>query len=397
MQNKESLDNNRKDQYLAIPIFLYLVLTVICVFGRNMLFMLPIPHDVYTAIRYGLTGVAVIRAVLVLNRTERVGLLFLELFFGISYLVCISNNLFLRENYQLYLISTLLVCVPLCVFCASFNDISNLYGILLKASIINAVILILYMITYDLHETSIYDMSGAYQLLFCFSIQLNEVISHKPKKRFLYYILIALELYYIFVRGSRGPLFCVVIFVCLLIFTQFRHNRRAVLLSLCGIALFIAVYVNYYQVLSLMSTFFQNSGTTSRTFQAILNRTLLNDSGRSELLRIARQCIKDNPILGYGASADCKLLGGAYVHNLPYELAIDFGIPLGGLLFLAVSIGILISVFKENGIKTEIIIILVVSGYVMLFMSGTYLQNVYFFMLVGTMICQNHWIRIRIK
>lgn len=378
-----------RDITLCKPLFFYLILTVICVFGRNTISFLGIPSNIFMLTRYGITAFFVLKAVKCLTKKKFLVLLGLEFFFMISYAVSYFSGYLFGESITLYTISTLLVCIPVCVFTMDMIDIHVLYQYLKKAANINSVFLLLYMFTYTYHETGSYDMSGAYQLLFCFTIHFNEYLKEKqPKKKLLYLGLFVLELFYIIVRGSRGPLLCAAVYVLLYMFEYCRRSAATLLITGISLFVFISLYFNLNVVLSAFSSFLASNNLYSRTISQMMTQTMLSDSGRGALIATAKNYIGARWFLGYGAGSDSVLVDG-YVHSFFYELMFDFGVPLGLLIFTLVTSAVIYFSFKLSSPKRECAIIFIVTGYVMLFMSGTYLQNVYLFVFIGIVL--NKW------
>ena len=372
-----------RDITLCKPLFFYLILTVICVFGRNTISFLGIPSNIFMLTRYGITAFFVLKAMKCLTKKKFLALLGLEFFFMISYAVSYFSGYLIGESITLYTISTLLVCIPVCVYTLDMSDIHVLYQYLLKAANINSIFMLLYMFTYSYHETGSYDMSGAYQLLFCFTIHFNELFKDKQlKKKIVLLVLVVLEMFFIIVRGSRGPLLCVAVYILLYMFEYIRRSTAAMGLTIVLIVAFTLFYRNMNGVLVAFSSYLASKNLNSRTITQMINQTMFSDSGRGALLESAKTYINSRWFLGYGAGSDSVLVGG-YVHSMFYELMFDFGVPFGFLIFTLITASVLYLSLKISSPKRECAIVFIVTGYVMLFMSGTYLQNVYLFAFIG--------------
>jgi O-antigen ligase len=76
----------------------------------------------------------------------------------------------------------------------------------------------------------------------------------------------------------------------------------------------------------------------SRFIQKLLDGTLSEDSGRSEINRIAFDMIRNGGIFGYGFYGDRYVIGQTwhygYPHNIFLEWLIEFGPLLGGVFCL---------------------------------------------------------------
>lgn len=96
------------------------------------------------------------------------------------------------------------------------------------------------------------------------------------------------------------------------------------------------LYLNYEKILSLFIRVLNQYNIESRTLQLILQGTVENASGRSEIWRVCLESIKNNFWIGTGIGSDRALLnrwvGNFYSHNFALELWIAFGGILGSFL-----------------------------------------------------------------
>ncbi len=391
----EQINSERDDIKLSRPIVWYFVLTAICVFGRqSILSSLPISETIYNIIRYGGTLGLFILALPSIKKKYQAWFLGLELLFGISYLLSYLRGYMLSENIATYCIITLVICIPSCVAIASTEDYQVLYKRLLYGSFLIAAIVMLFM--FSPTNSSLYSMSGAYQLVLTGAIHYNEVFRSK-KWKWLFLILTGLQLIAIFVRGARGPLLCMIAYIAIKSFFEFRSNIRAFVFSFFGIVALVIAAQNISAILNWIGVRLNAAGLYSRNFQYIMNNALFDDSGRNTFRDRAIELIWENPFFGYSASSDVKLLGGQYAHSLPIELIFDFGILVGGLIFLYLTYHVIHSFFIPGGIEKDLRMIFLTQGYLMLFFSGTYLQSVYLFLFLGMAISSIYGSRIRIR
>ncbi|MBR0456977.1 MAG: hypothetical protein IJJ01_09940 [Firmicutes bacterium] len=378
---------------LSRPIVWYFLLTAICVFGRQSIFAaLPIPEIVYDAARYGIPLLLFLLAMPYVKRRFHIWLFGLEVFFATSYAFSYLRGYMIQENILAYCVITLLLCIPALIATASMDDYEVLYKGLKIASFPIAVIVIIHLFSPE--NASLYSMAGAYQLVFTGSIHYNEVFRSKKNKWF-YAVFVVVELVSIFVRGARGPLLCLIAFIAVKTILELRNNRKALVLSFIGIlGLFVAAQ-NISGIMSWIGVRLNTAGLYSRNFQYLLSNAILNDSGRSVFRDKAIELIWQNPLIGYSASSDVKLLGGQYTHSLPIELMFDFGILVGGVIFAFITIHVIHSFFIPQGTEKDLRFIMLTHGYLMLFFSGTYLQSVYLFIFIGMAISSKYRFRIR--
>lgn len=371
----------KRDIVLSRPIFWFTVLSCFCVFGREVLAPLGIPENIYTLLRYGMSAVLILWAMQYVKKKMILWLLGAEVLFCISYLYSyLSGNLY-SENILTYCISTLVICIPFCALIASMNEYEHLYHELKNASLINIIVLTIYL--YITLDTVTYSMSASYQVLFCFAIHWNELFKKTIKLKYFYIGLVILEIILLFVRGSRGPILCLGIYVLLKAFCDLRHSRRALCGVLLGSVALALIIFNYQNILYMISNILLKYNINSRFFNQIINATIMDDSGRGVFQNMAMEMIFKSPIIGYGASSDVKLLGGQYAHSFFLEVIFDFGVFIGFAIFLFVTIKAFRVLFWKPGAARDIAQIFFVCSYVMLFVSGTYLQSHYLFLMIG--------------
>lgn len=374
---------SKKDNELCKPIFWYTILSVYCTFGRSFGVLTYIPDLYFNILRYGISLLFLLKAFRYTTKKSRVILFILEVLFGVSYLISISSGNLSNESALTYIVTTLIICVPFCALLYSMNDFECLYTWLKRASYVNVVLLIVYLVGL---ESTTYSMAASYSLLFCLTILFNELFRKGSRIPLINVAIIIVGIALIFIHGARGPLLCFVAYVALKVITEVRENKRAFFGVLLGsIVLFVAV-INYDIILKTIGNILDKSRLYSRTYQLILANNLFNDSGRSAFHEIAIELIWKNPLLGYGAGSDVILLGGQYTHSMFLEIMFDFGIVIGFCIFALVSIEMLRAVFMKKSVRKELMVIFIILGYFMLFFSSTYLQSTYLFMAMGIML-----------
>ena len=392
--NKQ-IHSKRDDIRLSRPIVWFFVLTAICVFGRqSVLASLPLSETMYNIVRYGGTLGLFLIALPKIKKKYHVWFLGLEVLFGFSYLLSYLRGYMLSANIVTYCVITLVICIPSCIAIASIDNYEILYKRLLYGSFPIAAIVILFM--FSPANTSLYSMSGAYQLVLTGAIHYNEVYRSK-KWKWLFLFLTGLQLVAIFIKGARGPLLCLIAFLAIKTFFEFRGNIKAMAFSFLGIVALVIAAQNSSTIMSWVGVKLDSAGLYSRNFQYIMNNELFNDSGRNTFRDRAIDLIWENPLFGYSASSDVKLLGGQYTHSLPIELVFDFGIIVGGLLFIYLTYHVLHSFLIPGGTEKDLRMIFLTQGYLMLFFSGTYLQSVYLFLFLGMAISSIYGSRIKIR
>lgn len=392
-EKQYQLDRERDSTCLSRPIVWYFMLTAICVFGSRSIFaFLPFSELTYDIIRYGGTLGFLLFSFPKIKRKYYIWFLGLELFFMLSYLISYLLGYMLTENVLPYCISTLVICIPFCITIASIDDYDVLYRKLLYVSFPIAGIVIYYSF-FSVFSVE-YSMSASYQLVLTGAIHFNEVFKSKRLK-LIYLLLVGLQLVTIFIRGARGPLLCLIVFIAVKTLLYFRNNTKVLAVSFIGIFSLVIAVQNISTIMNWVGERLNAAGLYSRNYQYILSDALFSDSGRGNFYKRAIELIVKNPVFGYGASSDVMLLGGQYTHSLPLELMFDYGILIGGIIFMYLSIHVVHSFFIPDGTEQDLRMIFITQGYLMLFFSGTYLQSVNLFLFLGIAISSIYVPRIK--
>lgn len=392
----ELREQRRRDKALSRPVLLYLLLTVICVFGRDsILAPLGISENIYYYIRYGLPTVATLYALFFIKKKLINWFVGLELFFGLSYIFAFLQDNMLQGNVLVYVINTLIICIPGAICIASIEDYEFLYNRFKLTSIVVSLFALLYI--YQPLVGTTYSMPASYQILWCSTIHVNEIFKKKSKKPVIVFFLALsiFEVISIFFRGARGPLLCFAVYLAVKVIIEMFYNRKALFIGLTGVLSLVVVSLNLDKVLSWISLKLNQAGLYSRSLNYIMTKSIFDDSGRSVWRQKAVDLIWERPLWGYGASSDVKLLGGQYAHSLPLELMLDFGVLVGGTIFVIICIYVLGVFFSNEGVKRDLKLIFLTEGFVMLFFSGTYLQSVFLFLFIGVLLSEEHKFKIR--
>ena len=175
--------------------------------------------------------------------------------------------------------------------------------------------------------------------------------------------------------GSRGPLVAIGIFYFVHYF--FLPTKQKIWLSafVSLIVVICAVYLIEYVDLG-----------ASRTIVSIMAGDASDHSTRDGLYANASRLIADSPLFGWGIGADRELIGG-YCHNIFYEISIHYGLLFSMSFFLMFFVFCLRNFFcirklNNNGGR-EFFIMILIYGFVPMLVSGSYLLDFKFAILVG--------------
>lgn len=227
-----------------------------------------------------------------------------------------------------------------------------------------------------------YSMSLSYYMLLPALLYLERVIDRFDiTSVFLFALCVGV----ILAMGARGPILCVGVFFIL---KMLKPNApltklRLILYSLVTIT-GAALVVSLDKILLLLDNFLSSYGITSRTLRLFLQGGVYM-SGRDRIYNLIWQHIVDKPLLGIGLAGDRIILAGsnAYVHNFFLEVLGNFGIIVGALVLLCFIFNIIKPFSRNHKDEFALYAILFSLGFVHLFVSGSYLTDIKFWLFLG--------------
>lgn len=308
---------------------------------------------------------------------------------------------FLFTAYDYFSISVLfkLLIETLPVFLlGSFIDLKRVsHKQLYIAAIVTLIVSMLYSIYFvNTKDMKLVDnMDYAYKVLPSVLIIVARLFTDQKKK--LAIVLSVIGTILLLLQGTRGPLLCLAVFICLMIYK--RHGMGKFLLRVGAAVLIVAVVLGSQTVkfkLLDLSKWLDSSGYSSRFITMMIEGELADSNGRDAIKDVLLEDIKEDPFAIRGIFADrqatrglvdreygAKHEDGTYAHNLWVEMIYDWGVLLGGVLLLLVFLIVLNFIRKSNKEDAYIGMLFVCTGFVHLFLSGSYLQSVNFFFLIG--------------
>ena len=169
--------------------------------------------------------------------------------------------------------------------------------------------------------------------------------------------------------------------------------------SFVGIVL-IYTYLNFESIVRSLIVFGSNFGINSRTLSQIVEGSFLKSYGRTNIRETLIAGITESPFIGYGLWGDRFVTlnyghgKASYAHNIILEIITQFGVILGIFLIIALLWLIIKKIYYNNRSYYFVILLCVIpSGLIKLFFSGSYLNEPYFFFLMGLLFHRH----IRIK
>lgn len=232
-----------------------------------------------------------------------------------------------------------------------------------------------------------YDLDFGYNMAFVAIVAMIHALRARKKTLWIVVICcILLDLRF----GSRGSLLCIVAMGVLWL-TSSRTTLQRKVISLAFLLPLAAVIAVYGEAIlfGLADYLSGTLGLESRTITSFLQGDLFNDNGRDGIYQIAQAAIEANPY-GYGAYADRAIVGPyyywGYVHNIYYEMALNFGV-VGAVCLLALIVaGVFICLTRTKDQDCRTVVIICVSMCMRLMISDTFWGNNFFWMLVGVLL-----------
>lgn len=198
----------------------------------------------------------------------------------------------------------------------------------------------------------------------------------------LAFILSFISLLLIFLGGARGSLLCLLLLYFALML--YNINAKKAILSVVILAFVLVSWKSIFNsFLSLSSGIVDDIGGFSRTLYKITEGEMFQSGSRDNISRILCNAISENP-LGYGLLGDRYILSQhnltGYAHSIYLEFLCDFGWIIGGFLLVLLfgRILLLFLKWKQNPVYF-VFLSLLPAGIVMLFMSGSFLDEAFAF------------------
>lgn len=322
----------------------------------------------------------------------------------VNYLIFVNNRPFIfteildgvyNPTYRLFFYA-----LPLLVLALKIFDYDTLYKIIYKYSVINTSVgVITYIVVVVFQGGKIEYMTFSYNLLFGLSICTYHAFENKS--RLSQFLALAGVLVLLF-GGARGALVTFLTFLLLysIFLRKNRLNYKSLFLSSFLGMVLIYTYLNFESIVRSLMVFGSDFGINSRTLSQIAEGSFLESYGRTNIREVLIAGITDSPITGYGLWGDRFVTlnyghgKASYAHNIFLEIVTQFGVILGIFLIITLLWLIIKKVYHNDRSYYFVILFCVIpSGLIKLFFSGSYLNEPYFFFLIGLLFYRH----IRIK
>ncbi len=270
-----------------------------------------------------------------------------------------------------------------------------------KQLYIAAVFTLVVSIAYSIYSVGTKDlelednMDFAYKVLPSVLVVVSWLFTDRKKK--LAVILSVAGTIFLVMQGTRGPLLCLAAFICLMLYKKYGIGK---LFFRAGAIVVVAVLLVSSQFVQLrlidLSKKIDSSGYSARFITMMLEGELSDSNGRDAIQDKLLDDIEEEPLKIRGMYADreatrylvdteysTSYANGTYAHSLWLEMIYHWGVILGGLMLLLLTLAVLRLIRKSENSAAYIVMLFVCTGFVQLLLSSSYLLSDNFFFLVG--------------
>lgn len=316
--------------------------------------------------------------ILILIKNNNINIKFLLfiffLFLGI-FIDLLSNTIAIPHFYQ-----NIIAYGILTMFLLSYEiDYKELMNQLKKLSIFSILLYLLMMIFLKKSYFLLYDyMDFGFTLIMPSLIVLISYI-YERKIKYLIYWIISIILILLF--GNRSPVLMTLLSMIFMIKYLKVLERWLLFLVIVIPIIFLKPVVLYLYNFKI----FTKMRIMQKLWHYVDNSMVTGlGSGRGKLEEIYFGYIKDAPIFGNGFQKGLLKQGlGNYSHNIIIDFLYNFGIIFGALLLIALCIKIIITFKNNHNIYMEQVLILFLGLSTQLLFSNYYIENFYFYLLLG--------------
>lgn len=214
------------------------------------------------------------------------------------------------------------------------------------------------------------------------------------------YIAIAIILFLeMVVAGSRGPLVCGIVITLIALRRSYNHlSRRSLLAITCVVMVAFGVTYNLDRVLLSLQKLVNQYQINARILDLISAGKFMNNESvdiRNNVFEYMGDYIKSNPF-GYGFLGDRVILANinaSYPHNFFYEIVLQFGWIIGGLVSIYIVYKLIRHLVFSTGksVFESPIDITFAIGFVKLLMSGSYIWESLFAIMIYLIIAERKY------
>ncbi len=329
----------------------------------------------------------------VLNRISKIILFIIITFFVImlfNYILYPDTFKYIgKDNIPFFLFGFLSF-----IFYTSLKNKDIFFILFIKSVYIQSFFSILYLSSINFNNNIIYSMSYSYYI---FPLLLLLIWKMFKSFKIIDLFLFLLNLFFLIIIGSRGPLVAIMIFLIILFankIIKFR-NKSQFLINVSLVTFLFLLIININKIISNLLNILSNQGIKSRTISTVLDSSANFLSGRDKVFFYTLDYINKRPVFGYGVLGDRKVLsfiGQAYPHNIFLEILMQYGIIIGFLILIAL-LGLIFYRFLKRSNNKERYFFAFNLGFLPLLVTGSYLTFYNFWLFLAIFI--NYDVEIR--
>lgn len=301
------------------------------------------------------------------------------------------NRAFFQEEWMDFAIG----CLPFYFVGVALksDDEGALLKLLYRISCLSVLAFCAYILFVNqMDESSIRDgdMNNAYNILPHACMTFYYMLKEFRWYRLVIFLLSALAL---LMLGTRGAVLCLLVFIVLCSALTVRFKHPLVLLAMVVVCLLFVFFQELTDwLMNAAYSICESLGLSTRVFDKIMSGDFAVSDARVNLKDRVQHYLLAYPLVGLGIYGDRFVSGGQYAHNLFLEIYGQFGILMGTIItvaLVAVSYRGIRNAFKSKDKNAQMIILLLLGYCFKLLVSGSYLREAFFWLMLGYFVAVN--------
>lgn len=294
------------------------------------------------------------------------------------------------KTYSTFYDAMIYLCIPVYLVYGNIKSFKNVFKNIVRLAYVSGVFFCLifsihYFITPIINSASYQTTSYAFLLpLF--------IIMQKDTKKPRDYVLLAVMLFFSIVAGGRISLFCIAVFIAVQLI---KKGKRNVLYGIGTLLIAVLAVTLFDELLNLIVLISSKFGIVGGIAYYTKVGNVFLETTRTDIWEEAIKLISEKPIIGYGLLGDRLEFspGIAYAHNLFLEIALQFGLivlSLFAIWFINRFIYIFVKDNNDIPFITTYRSLLFSTGFLVLLLSCSYLNQPCFFAFLGMMLSRKN-------
>jgi len=371
------------EERICLPVACYYIVNTLNLSIKNAI---PMSNNTWNALSNVfmlIIASMLLYAIIPVLRRSLYQFIIVEAVFGILYCISYFQGTPIELLIEMSL-WTFAVSIPLSIYVYSVRCHPVLYFTLLKWSV--PIIIILFLtgflfVSYDAE----YNMAMSYAMLPFTLIQINEVYRTGHK---LNWLLAGAGVLAILIFGARGPLIGIMTMLIYKTLDYKEQSKRNITTKVFILFVSIATVVYVFYKSNDITNILANHGIYSRTLNAIARGTILNASGRDQLVNYYWNLAMEKPFTGWGLLGGWTKIGSG-PHNMLIELILAFGFIIGGTLSMIMIYLFIRPINLRKGVLKDLTIIYAATNINMLFVGGNILMKPNLFIFIALLFSIN--------